>query len=359
MNRTFRTFTIQYKKRESELITSFYLAPTDPQPVWPAEAGQYLTLRLPMNHGEVLRPYSISSDISDRCGYRVSVKRERAPSGVIDVPDGLGSCWLHDHACVGDSIDVAEPRGTFVLDKSSVRPVVLLSAGVGLTPLVSMLHSLKSCSNDVWFIHVCADGNAHAFKDEVESLREASGGRIHTHFVYRKPSQHDRVNGAFDSQYVIDRNLIQGLLPLDDYDLYLCGPRAFIEEMRQLFTELGLPAQRIAYESFGETGEKDQSQEDVESKIPANATATESIEVVFAHSDQKTYWQSPCNSLLELAEESGLTPEFSCREGICGSCTCELIEGCVEYFEEPIDTVPDGQILLCCTKPKGNVVLAL
>ncbi|MCJ8297572.1 MAG: 2Fe-2S iron-sulfur cluster-binding protein [Pseudomonadales bacterium] len=359
MSEIFRSFTILKKHQESLLITSFYLTPTDDKPLWNAEPGQYLTLRIPSNAGAVLRCYSISSDVKDPQSYRISVKREVAPEGAVNALHGIGSCWLHDLTKAGDLLEISAPRGHFILDKNSSRPVVLLSAGVGQTPLVSMLHSLKNTDNDVWFIHACDNSEAHAFRSEVESIAVDSCGRIRTHFVYRHPTQQDQETGAFDSQDVIDRRLIQRLLPLDDYDLYLCGPESFMSTMFQLFQSIGLPAKRIAYEFFG----KAQSFQTLNSKSEQNqsllSTKAESFDVIFADSNCHTRWSKDSNSLLELAEQSGLTPEYSCRDGICGSCACERLEGSVEYSEEPLNPVPEGQVLLCCAYPIGRVVLGI
>ncbi|EDM67667.1 flavohemoprotein-like protein [Moritella sp. PE36] len=359
MNETFKSFTILKKHKESTLVTSFHLTPTDGSSLWDAEPGQYLTLRIPTGTGFVLRSYSISGDVENLQSYRISVKRETANVDWEGALDGIGSCWLHDLAKIGDEIDISAPRGQFVLDNNSVRPIVLLSAGVGLTPLVSMLHSLKKRENDVWFIHVCDNSDVHAFKSEVNNIAVESLGRIRTHLIYRHPTHQDEELGLFDSQDVIDRQLIQSLLPLDDYDLYLCGTESFMSAMFQLFRSIGLPTERIFYEFFGKAKTFKTIASESKPDLPVLTNEQEGFEVVFANSGSNVRWVNDSNSLLDLAEQSGLTPEYSCRDGICGSCTCDLIEGFVEYNEEPLNPVPEGQILLCCSSPKSRVVLGI
>ena len=228
----FRRFSVVRKHREAEGITSFHLVPADGAALWPARPGQYLTLRLPVPGGPVLRTYSVSSDVADGTQYRISVKREAMPG----VPAGVGSCWLHDHLAEGDTVEIAAPRGGFVLDEASARPVLLLAGGIGVTPLLSMLHRLAQGGRRVVFVQACENGAVHALRDEVAALATASGGRIVARSVYRQPSPGDR----FDAEGVIDKAFLQSLLPLDHYEVYLCGPTGFMVGMWRLLTGLGL-----------------------------------------------------------------------------------------------------------------------
>src|SRR5690606_25363662 len=145
------------------------------RPLWPARPGQYLTFRIPAETGPVLRTYSISSPADAGESYRISVKRE---AGVNGVPDGIGSVWLHDRLAEGDELDVAAPRGAFCREERCERRVVLLAGGVGLTPLLSMLHRLAATGRKAWFIHASENGEAQAMRDEVAALAAASAGRI-------------------------------------------------------------------------------------------------------------------------------------------------------------------------------------
>ena len=378
----FRRFSVIRKHREAEGITSFHLAPADGAALWPARPGQYLTLRLPVPGGPVLRTYSLSSDVADRTQYRISVKREAMPG----VPAGVGSCWLHDHLAEGDTVEIAAPRGGFVLDEASARPVLLLAGGIGVTPLLSMLHRLAQGGRRVVFVQACENGAVHALRDEVAALATASGGRIVARSVYRQPSPGDR----FDAEGAVDKAFLQSLLPLDHYEVYLCGPTGFMVGMWRLLTGLGLREEDIRYEFFGKQtslprlaaeGVPVQAhvparapaaiaglafltnpaargiEEDLPAPVAPDAAPAKGPTVVFARSGREAVWTG--GTLLELAEAAGLEPEFSCRSGICNSCRTEIREGSVSYVEQPLTPPAPGKVLLCCSQPQGRVVLDL
>ena len=419
MSTSFRRFRITRKVPESSIITSFYLAPCDGEPVWEASAGQYLTLRIPQTKNTLLKTYSISTDVANTKETRITVKRESAPMHLPNVPEGHGSCWLHDYASPGTEIEIAAPRGSFVLDEDSNRPVVLLSGGVGQTPMLSMLHVLARSDRPVWYLHACENGEVHAMHDEVETLVNAAKGRIQSHVCYRNPTDADQHTQHFNSAGLIDKSLLQSLLPIDDYDCYLCGPTPFMVAIYRLLVSLGVPETRISYEFFGkamslpalakEAAEKDTLSDSLAnslsrketarvcSRAPAalaglehltdpdaraaldsiilpanqrashtnavvaadNTAASTSTDVVFARSGVSAQWSDTAGSLLELAEQSGLAPTFSCRSGICNSCLCKIREGEVVYFEEPLQAPDPGTVLICCSHPQGRVVLEL
>ena len=380
----FRRFRVAQKLPESSNITSFHLAPEDGGPLWDMRPGQYLTLRIPGPDGPVLRTYSLSALAEGQAAHRISVKREE---------QGIGSGWLHDHLAEGDVIEIAAPRGSFVLDEASPRPVLLLAGGVGLTPLLAMLHRLALTQRRVWFVHAVENGDVHALADEAAALASGAEGRITLRHVYRKPSQQDRDSGRFHAEGVIDRALLQSLLPLDDYDVYLCGPTPFMVAMWQLLTGLGVAPGRIAYEFFGKGGSlaalaaapvapavdrrmpvhapKSLARLDfltdpdaralpewIASAAPVAVTG-DAAEVVFRRSGVTVPWNDASASILELAEAAGLDPAFSCREGICSTCSCAITEGAVEYTSDPLDPPPPGQVLICCSRPSGRIVLDL
>lgn len=362
----FNRYRVVGKSQESAVITSFLLAPVEPVKTPAFVPGQFLTLRLAVeNGGTVLRNYSLSGDAQSVSHLRISVKRELAPVDRPDLPPGHGSNFLHDQVADGDVLEVAGPSGAFVLDQESSRPVVLFSGGVGLTPMVSMLHWLaRNSTQPVYFIHACENGNVHAFRDEVLALADRRPG-IQVHFCYRTPSSADIARGACHSQGLINRKALQSMLPLDDYEVYLCGPPLFMQANWRLLRGLGISSERIHYEFFGPATVLEERGQPTAVPAATNAAPlavdveSETSIVQFMPSGTRVAWSSACNSLLELAEQAGLAPAFNCRTGICSTCHAGLREGQVEYFEDPLDPPANGRVLLCCSRPVGPVVVDL
>ena len=348
----FVPYRVLDRTAESSVITSFRLAPVKGGPVPAFRPGQHLTLRLP--DGQV-RTYTVSSSPDALDSYRISVKREPSPPDLPDVPPGYGSGYLHNAVAPGGVVEVLEPRGAFVLDETSQRPVVLLSGGVGLTPMVSMLHRLATTERNVHFIHACENGNVHAHRDEVLQLARTVA-TLRPHFIYRTPSSEDLSARRCDSVGVVDRKLLQSLLPLDDYDFYLCGPPGFMKAVYRALLSLGVPKARIKYEFFGPATILEPNIPAVDAHLAPSPQSignadTGGAEIVFARSGKIARWGDFMGTLLEFAEQQGLTPEFSCRSGICNSCACDLLEGSVRYDEQPLDTPAEGKVLICLARP--------
>jgi len=362
----FRELEVLAKKRESSTITSFELAPVARDGWRPFRPGQFLVLRCADPSGDrfVPRTYSVSSSPAEAGRYRITVKRDAAPTAGL--PDGIGSCFLHDRTKVGDILLVDGPRGEFVLREEGGRPVVLLSGGVGLTPLVSILHALAAdAGRRVFFIHACDDGEVHALRDEVDAIA-AGHAHVSAHYCYRFPTTADREAGRFHSEGLITRELLQGLLPLDDYDVYLCGPPPFMDAVHGLIRLLGVAPERIASEVFGPASLARDGRAPNGAGSPQSApppaispSAAAGPRVEFRRSGLVVPWDASAESLLSFAENNGLDPDFSCRAGICGTCRTAAIAGEVDYFEEPLDPPGDGEILLCCARPRGDLVLDL
>ncbi|AZO56252.1 MULTISPECIES: 2Fe-2S iron-sulfur cluster-binding protein [unclassified Mesorhizobium] len=359
----FRDLRVVAKVRESAIITSFHMEPVNPLDWRDFEPGQFLVFKIPVpqaagEKGYVLRNYSVSCSPASKGRYRISVKREAASAPGL--PDGISSCLLHDRIDVGDVLQADGPRGDFVLDKASSRPVVLLSGGVGLTPMVSMLHALASMPDRrAVFVHACENGDVHALRDEVSGLVATRPG-LTAHYCYRSPSERDKAKQRFHSEGMISRDVLQRLLPIDDYEFYLCGPPPFMQAIYAMLRALGVPKHRIAYEFFGPATvlEPDAFRTSTVVAPPARIAPTgEATTVEFRKSGLKAIWDGSAASLLDFAEDHGLEPEFSCRSGICGTCKSRLVSGDVAYFEEPLDELGAGEVLLCCSRPSGSVVL--
>jgi uncharacterized protein len=358
----FRRFRIVARVDESDVITSYYLAPVDGGSLPSFRAGQYLTLRIADTDNTLLRTYTISSSPGESLTYRISVKREPAPPDQPHVAPGRCSNWLFEHGSVGAELDIAAPRGDFVLDEASSRPVLLLSGGVGLTPMVSMLHALAPSGRTVHFIHACEHGGTHALRSEV--LRVAAQySAVSVHFVYRAPQARDRDERMFHTEGLVSRELLRSMLPLDDYDAYLCGPPGFMRAVYDALHSLGVRKERIRYEFFGPSSLLETEQ--ASTPLPAAAGAVAQppshggVPVAFVRAQVSGVWRASHGSLLDFAETLGLSPDFSCRAGICGTCACGLLSGQVDYSEEPLDPPGDGQILLCIARPRGDVRIDL
>jgi ferredoxin-NADP reductase len=227
--------------------------------------------------------------------------------------------------------------------------------------MVAMLHQLARHSDRrVLFLHACDNGAVHAMRDEVLQLVANRPG-LAAHFCYRLPSDADRANGCFDSEGFVTRALLQELLCLDDYEFYLCGPPPFMQALYPTLRSLGVEKSRIAYEFFGPATVLEAEAAPVTpAPKPANpATAGDTPSVTFRKSGISAAWDPKAQSLLVFAEEQGLTPEFSCRAGVCGSCKSHLVEGNVTYFEEPLDELAANEVLLCCARPTTAIVLDL
>lgn len=327
--------------RESRDVVSLYLAPASGGGLRPFRAGQHLPLRLGLP-GRAVATYTISSDCRDTGSYRISVKREAGGLG--------GSAWLHDMAPEGTVIRAAAPRGSFVVEPAD-NPVILLTGGVGITPALSMLHDLvREGRRKVWFIHACSSAEEHSFAGELRALT-AGNPLVRCAVAYARGTPGDLARGACQHLGFVDRDFLQDLLPLDAYHCYLCGPAPFMAAMRGLLTGMGLPDAAIRQEDFGGAAA---------SPPPARpvSAGTGGAEVRFALSGQVAAWDGS-ESLLDFAEAQGLQPEFSCRNGVCGSCACALVSGEVDYVEDPLDPPPEGQVLICCARPRGPVELAL
>jgi ferredoxin-NADP reductase/ferredoxin len=358
--RGFERFRVVRRIRESQWITSFEVVPVDAERSLSFVPGQFVAVRLTMHDGESLvRHYSLSGDSADTSRWRISVKLE-------STPPGRGSTYLHECVDVGDELDLAGPAGAFVCDEGNERPVLLMSGGVGVTPHVSMLHRLAHASaRHVHVIHACENSAVHAFGDEIRALAATRGG-IRVHVCYRNPLAGDQEKGVHDSTGLLTKGTLQSLLPLDDYEVYLCGPPGFMQANWNLLRELGIARERIHYEFFGpatvledQVGDGSASVHPAPPAAVAASASSSEVTVRFHPQAEPLPWDSSCHSLLEMAEQAGYAPHFNCRAGICSACLTPLLAGSVDYIEEPLTPPPDGEVLLCCTRPVTPLTLAL
>ncbi|OXC79275.1 FAD-binding oxidoreductase [Caballeronia sordidicola] len=358
--RAFERFRVARRTQESQSIISFELVPIDSKRSLAFIAGQFVAVRLTLPDGEsLLSHYSLSGDPADTTHWRISVKLESAPPG-------RGSTHLHQNIEVGDELELAGPAGAFVCAEGNERPVILMSGGVGVTPHVSMLHRLvRASARRVHVVHACENSTMHAFGDEI-SMLAAARGDVHVHVCYRHPLAADDERGVYQSEGLLTKATLQSLLPLDDYEVYLCGPPGFMQANWRLLRELGVSRERIHYEFFGPATVLEDDSADTPGTVitkplvtPLAAAPGSAVTVRFQPQGDLLPWDPSCYSLLEMAERAGYTPAFNCRAGICNACLTPVLSGRVEYFEEPLIPPPDGELLLCCARPVTPITLAL
>ena len=345
----FRRLRILTKTVETEDVTSFVLADLDSQPLPPAKPGQHLVLRVvPEAGGTFLRNYSL-------CGggppgtYRIAVKREAK---------GAVSRVLHQEALPGDVLEASAPRGSFVLDQAS-SPVVLISAGVGVTPLLAMLHALAdpvraSVHRQVWWIHAARDRAHHAFFEEVRTL--AASVAATTCIAYSRSGPADRQGSTFDKAGYVDQDLLREFELPADAACYLCGPETFMDAVTVALTDLGVEPTRILREAFTSPVSQDTRTKPVH--LPPGPKE-DGPKVTLLRSALTARWSDRYASLLEFAEACEAPVLWSCRTGVCHRCESGLVAGEVAYAPDPLDVPPDGTVLICCARPSGDVVLDL
>ncbi|MCY0107572.1 pyridoxamine 5'-phosphate oxidase family protein [Pseudomonas monsensis] len=332
---------------ESRHIRSIYLEPTDGAGLPVFLAGQHLPLRFTLD-GEVhIRTYSLSSAPSDGF-YRISVKRE-----------GRVSTHLHEQIRVGDVLEARAPQGHFTVAPLERRPLVLLAAGVGITPLLSMLREVVYQGlrtrriRPTWLLQSSRSLADQPFRKELNQLLEKAGDAVQVMRLLSQPEDDADLGEDFDRHGRIDGALLRNLLEVEDYDqidFVLCGPGSFTQGLYDNLRELDVRDARIHAETFGPSTLVRQRDPDA-IVIEQPPAATTSVPVVFERSAKEARWQPDGGSLLELAESRGLRPEFSCRGGSCGTCKTRLISGAVNYPQPPAEIPEEGQVLICCAVP--------
>lgn len=239
-----RRFAVAEKTQESSVITSFVLRPEDGKPIIWHKPGQYLTFRLKLPSGpELRRNYSISC-APNGTFYRISVKREATGNG--------GSIFLHDCINVGDVLETTPPAGDFFLPEDQQRPVILLSGGVGLTPMVSMVETIARDRRELetHFVHGTTSSETHAMDAHVRQLAN-SCPHLHIATFYSEPAIGDRLGQTHEAEGFISVNWLMRHTPLDRADIYLCGPKPFLRTFVSGLALAGVPASRVHYEFFG------------------------------------------------------------------------------------------------------------
>lgn len=347
----FKTMRVAQVRKESESVISFVLVSMDAQALPVAKPGQFVVLRLQVDRDKppVIRSYSLSG-LPTSHHFRISVKSES---------NGLGSSFLCNQVREGDALDVSAPRGSFTL-QSGDNPVVLLSAGIGATPVISMLHALAAerSARQVWWIYGARNRANHPFAGESHSLLEQlPNGR--SFIVYSKPTDHETQGRDFDAAGRIESPLLKKIGIPRDGDFYLCGPPSLLGNMSNGLRNMGVIDEHIHTELFGALEAVTPGMENAPRPHPPRKQPGSGPTVAFARSGITVSWDRTFKSLLELAEACDVPVRWSCRTGVCHLCMTGLVSGSIHYQPEPLERPGNGNVLICCSQPDANVVLDL
>ena len=277
-------------------------------------------------------------------------------------PNGAAGTYLREHVRVGDALDVSSPRGSFILQPGE-RPVVLLSAGIGATPVLAMLYALAAArsTRQVLWLHAARDREHHPFAAEVRRLMLAlAHGR--SYVCYSRPGSRDKMGEDFDATGHLSRSVFDEVGVPREADVYLCGPTRFMADMKEALATLGVAPERIHVEIFNGS----------ESMTPVSSAPRRELRICPRTTPTPVRWSrsraaasphtgsaSAYQSILELAEACDVPVRWSCRTGVCHNCESGLVSGAVVYGPEPLDKPADGNVLVCCSQPIGDVVIDL
>jgi ferredoxin-NADP reductase/MOSC domain-containing protein YiiM len=366
----FRPLRVSQVVHETANVSSIYLTSPDATPLPAVQAGQYLTLRITgAGDPAPVRTYSLSS-IPNDVTYRISVKQE---------PHGQASSYLNRHLQPGAVLNAAAPRGDFILDDGTA-PILLISAGIGVTPVLAMLHQLAAHHSDreIWWLHAARGPHEHPFAAEAHALL-ASLPHPHEHVFYsaavgrptnppeppRVPATAGRPTNPPEPPRVpatagrLTKDKLAALdLPVSA-SAYICGPASFMTDMQDALTAVGLDPARIRTELFGalpsiNPGLTGQTRRPPHP--PAGPPGTGPL-VTFARSGISVPFPAGQRSVLDLAEACDVPSRWSCRTGVCHTCTTPSLSGDVTYSPDPLEPPADGQVLICCARPDTDLVL--
>jgi ferredoxin-NADP reductase/MOSC domain-containing protein YiiM/ferredoxin len=352
--RGFRPLVVVASHEESADVRSFELAAEDGSPLPPSLPGQYIVVRVRPNPDApaVTRNYSLCGPPGSP-NYRIGVKNEH----------GLASGFLHQSVRAGSHVEVSAPRGSFTL-ADGMTPVVLISAGVGVTPMLAMLHTAAATNavtpRPVWWLHSARDRAHHSFAHEADGVL-AGLAESQRCVVYSRPAPEDRPGQDFDRQGRLSPQMLQDIGVPQDADFYLCGPPGFLEDFQKFLVAWGVPRSRIHVELFGPASALTPGISNVAAALPhrPDGPAGSGPMVTFLRSGLSVPWNTNFPSLLDLAEACAVPVRWSCRSGVCHNCESGLIEGELAYAPEPLDAPAEGNALICCATPVTAVELDL
>ena len=339
-----RKFRVARKEKEIGPVYSFYLSPHDGKlPLPKFLPGQFLTFHLNIDDKSETRCYSLSDSPRPDL-YRVTIKRCPPPRDNPDAPPGLVSSHFHDVIEEGDILDVSAPQGAFTIDLTEETPLVLSGAGIGVTPVLSMMKSLMEDTprREIYFYYGIRDTSENLIADEIAEWRSRDLPNLHVFVCMCDPLPEDIENETFDHKGFVTVDLFKKHLPSNNFDFFTCGPGPMMESIRNGLTEWGVPDSRVHDEAF--------------------LAAKKEVEVGeatinFKKSGKTVKLSGSSTSLLDIAEEEGVCIPSGCRSGGCGSCKTAILSGQVRYESPPKIHVEAGSCLPCVCLPEGDLVL--
>jgi ferredoxin-NADP reductase/ferredoxin len=351
--RGFRPLKVVASREESIDVRSFELATFDGSQLPAPVPGQHIVVRLRPNSDSppVARNYSLCGATTAGT-YTIAIKNEGGPA----------SGFLHQHVQAGDILEVSAPRGSFTLAPGT-EPIVLMSAGIGITPLLAMLHAAASndgLSREVWWFHSARDSTHHPFAGQVRSLMKALK-QDHICNIYSRPGTSDRPGINYDVEGHVTVALLQQMGVPRAADFYLCGPAGFLADLVESLKTWHVDVSRIHTEVFGASSSLAPGVVGGASQAPHLPPGPQGAgpNVTFLRSGIALRWDTRFHSLLELAEACSVPARWSCRSGVCHNCESGLIDGRLRYSPEPLDPPPEGIALICCATPMTDVALDL
>ncbi|WP_179414660.1 MOSC domain-containing protein [Mucilaginibacter sp. E4BP6] len=345
----FKPFTVKRIHDECIGIRSFDLTSKENLTIPDYLPGQHIALRLNIN-GEntpTIRMYSLCGP-SHTDFYRIAVKIE---------PGGLGSSYLHQQIKTGDIIEISAPRGEFILANGD-NPVALLSAGVGITPVIAMLYALSAIrsTRKIFWLHSAQNGAHQSFPGVAHQLGEGLSD-FNCVQIFSRPDEKEKVGVDYDLSGHLNLDMLKSLnIPLDT-ECYLCGPAAYLNETTEALKSLGIPDNHIKYEAFGNE-RSPKNKKAIAPHLPIDNSGEGPL-ITFTKSNISFKWNVKWNSLLEAAEAAEIPVQWSCRVGVCHRCESSCLDGKVNYDPAPFDNPAEGNVLLCCAKPLTDILLDL
>ncbi len=346
-----KKYKVFKKVKESKLVSSLYLRLEDESKLENFKPGQHLLFKIkPEGQDHVIQRFYSFSEAPELDHYRISVKKELPPKGILNVPSGKGSTFIHNTIQVGDIIEAKGPMGDFFLKTEESEPVVLIAGGIGLTPLLSIVNTIINTNSKqlvTLFLGV-TNNSDHIFKGYLDTINKAYNN-IQIYTCYTNPLPTDRLGNDFDYEGFVHINFIKSKLPENFKDFYICGPSVMMDYISLELKKIGVSTDTIYTESFGPASVSYTAIEENNSQ--------EKTEIIFSDSGVTVAWDNQFKSIVELAEANNIDISVGCLFGDCGTCMTDLTTGEVEY-NHPTMIVPDpGSCLPCSCKPKGSITL--